>query len=193
MKRKEIKTSGYWVYAHITPDGMFYIGTSQMQPSKRWNPSQYKDKSLHPYIQKYGWGNIRHFIFTDGLTREQALQLEDLLIQECRNGGYCINERRSGLIEVSDVNAYMKQHYATNEEYREKRKQHMKQYYAEHKEEIKAQKKQRRASIEGRIYNRVTAYNINHPDLKIETPAEAKQKYLATGYIPSYIKNNDLI
>lgn len=176
-KRKYQKTNGFYVYAHITPDGLFYIGTSKRQPCERWKQGNYKGKSLEPYIQRFGWENIRHFIFTDGLTKEQAYQLEDLLIQEATDKGYCINKNRSGLIEVSDKNAYMRQLYATNEQHREKQKVRIKQYLS---------------SPEGKIYNRVKSFNKNHPDKAIETPMEAKQKYLESGVIPSYIKNDDL-
>lgn len=177
-KRKYDKTTGYYVYSHITPDGLFYIGMSQMQPSRRWQPSMYKNTALELYIQKYGWDNIRHFIFKDGLTKEQALQLEDLLIQEATDKEYCINSNRSGLI-VSDKKAYEKQ------------------WYSEHKDEMKTQmkqyNKQLRATTEGKIYYRVASYNQYHPDKVIETPMEAKKKYLETGYIPNYIKNDDLM
>lgn len=181
MMRKYQKTEGFYVYAHVTPDGLFYIGMSKQQPYERWRKCNYKSTALQTYIEKYGWDKIRHFIFKDGLTREQALQLEDLLIQEATKGEYCINKQRSGLIYVTNKNAYYRQHYATNEEYREKRKVYDKQ-----------RKQQRRETPEGKIYNRVSSYNQRHPDLKIETPKEAKQKYLDTGYIPTYIKNNDL-
>ena len=45
---------------------------------------------------------------------------------------------------------------------------------------------------EGKVYNRVNAFNQRHPDRAVETPLEAKLKYLETGYIPDYIKNDDL-
>lgn len=174
-------TTDYWVYAHITPDGLFYIGTSQQQPCDRWRQSAYKETALYEYIQKYGWENIKHFIFKDGLTREQAMQLEDLLIQEATEKGYCINKQRSGLIEVSDRNAYNRQLYAENEQFRERRKVYKKAYM-----------KQRNSTPEGKIYYRVASYNKYHPDLKVETPLEAKKKYLENGYLPDYIKNDDL-
>lgn len=48
------------------------------------------------------------------------------------------------------------------------------------------------SSPEQKIYNRVGTFNYLHPDKMIETPLEARRKYFATGYIPNYIKNNDL-
>lgn len=176
-KRKYQKTTGYWVYAHVTPDDKYYIGMSQMQPCYRWRKNSYKDNSLQPYIQKFGWENIKHIIIQDNLTKEDASKIEDALIQAAKENGNCVNQQRSGLIKVSDVNAYAKQLYAENEEFREK---------------CKAYAKQRRATPEGKIYNRVYNFNRYHPDRVIETTTEAKQKYLSTGYIPTYIKNDDL-
>lgn len=54
-------------------------------PQKRWgvNGSNYKS-SPHFYaaIQKYGWDNFEHFILFTGLTKEEACQKEQELIQE---------------------------------------------------------------------------------------------------------------
>ena len=171
--RKYQKTEDYFVYAHVLPNGMYYIGMSKRQPCKRWKKGEYKDNSLTPYIAEYGWENIQHKVLIDGLTKEQAEAWEDRLIVVLSMNGLCINKRRSGDIARDDEKAYMKQHYEG------------------HKEEKKAYQKQRYSTIEGKIYYRVSAYNCNHTP--IETPMEAKMKYLETGYIPSYIKNNDLI
>lgn len=94
--RKYPKTTGHYCYCHILPNEMFYIGCSGQQPSKRWKPSHYKSTSLQPGIEEFGWENIRHVVLKDGLTKEQAEQLEDLLIQEATRQGFCLNERRSG-------------------------------------------------------------------------------------------------
>lgn len=42
-----------------------------------------------------------------------------------------------------------------------------------------------------KLLRKMNNYNKYHTP--IETPLEAKQKYLKTGYIPNYIKNDDLI
>lgn len=177
--RKYKKTTGYWVYSHITPDKEAYIGMSKTQPCERWKPSQYKRTALEPYINKYGWQNIEHRIIIDGLTKHQAEQVEDWFIRKATADGFCINERRSGGQYRDDIKTYYKQ------------------WYEDHKEEIKTYQKQYNKQIrytpEGKIYHRVSAYNQRHQDKVIETPLEAKNKYLQTGYIPSYIKNDDLI
>lgn len=45
---------------------------------------------------------------------------------------------------------------------------------------------------EMRIYTRVSAFNRLHPDRIVETPLEARERYIAEGYVPDYIKNNDI-
>lgn len=198
-KRIYVKTSGYFVYAHTTPNGMIYVGMSKLQPCQRWHPKQYKDNSLAPYIKQYGWENIEHRVLIDGLTKKEAEQWEDKLIMVLSINGLCINERRSGGIKRDDKQAYYKQY---NEDHKEERKQwredhrddkqaYNKQYNEDHKDYIKAYNKQRLSTHEGKIYNRVSNYNRNHTP--IETPMEAKRKYLECGYIPTYIKHDDLV
>lgn len=174
MKRIYPKTTGYWVYIHTTPNRMIYIGMSKQQPKQRWKKLMYKGSSLEHYIAEYGWENIQHKVLIDGLTKNEAEQWEDKLIIALSMNGLCINERRSGGIKRDDKKAYDKQRYE------------------DHKEEKKAYDKQRNSTPEGKIYMRVSAYNRYNPDKAIETPMEAKQKYLQWGYIPAYIKNDDL-
>lgn len=123
MKSKYPKTTGYYCYCHITPDEMFYIGYSGLQPSERWNPSNYKTSSLRPYIEKYGWDSIRHVVLKDGLTKEQAEQLEDLLIQEAKRQGFCINKNGSGGIARDNPKEYYREYEKT-----EKRKEYHREY-----------------------------------------------------------------
>lgn len=217
MNRKIIypKTKGYWVYAHITPDGMQYIGMSQQQPSQRWVPSDYKGTTLEPYIEQYGWENMSHTVLLDNLTKAQAEQWEDQIITELQMNGLCINKKRSGGHKRDNDEVYKEQRLEYqkiyNKAHRDEQKEYSKAYRKAHKEEILEQKKayyqanreerleyqkayakQRLSTIEGKIYSRVKGYNRYHPDLAIETPLEAKQKYLEFGYIPNYIKNYDL-
>lgn len=199
--RKYYKTTGYWVYAHVMSNKDVYIGMSKQQPCKRWNKSLYKGLSLEPYIEKYGWENIEHRVLIDGLTKKEAEQVEDWFIRKATADGFCINKHRSGGIERDDYKAYNKQywkqyyedHKKERKQYREEHKEEHKQYREEHKEEKRIYDKQRYSTPEGKIYNRVHNYNRNHPNETIETPAEAKQKYLKTGYIPNYIKHDDLV
>lgn len=71
------------VYLHVVPKQLsgydwdkYYVGITSICPTYRWgsNGNGYK---LQPYfynaIQKYDWGNIRHLIIKDDLTKEQAV------------------------------------------------------------------------------------------------------------------------
>lgn len=202
MKRIYPKTSGYWVYAHVTPNGMYYIGMSKIQPSERWRKSNYKTSALVPHIEQYGWENIQHKVLIDGLTKEQAEAWEDRLIVALSMNGLCINKHRSGGLRRDNKKAYKKQYdeehkeeiKAYNNQYykdnKEEIKAHQKRYDEDHKEEKKAYYKQRYSTPEGKIYYRVQSYNRNHTP--IETPMMAKLNYIMLGIVPWYIKNDDL-
>ena len=112
------KTIGYYVYCHITPDEMFYIGMSKQQPSQRWKPLYYKGTSLQPGIEEFGWNSIRHVVLKDGLTKEQAEVLECLLIDEATRQGFCLNKQRSGGIKRDNRNEYDRE-YRQTEKYKE--------------------------------------------------------------------------
>ena len=123
----------YWVYIHTTPDGMVYVGYSGAKTtSGRWNKSCYKQSSLWSYIEKFGWCNIKHEIVKDGLTKEDALQLEEDLIEKYKEKGICINKNKSNcsLCDDEKMKSYQK-------EYRDKNKEKMQKYLSEHKEHIK--------------------------------------------------------
>lgn len=199
------ENKNYKLYAHITTDWLIYIGYTKQKCYRRWQSNQYINTALEPYIKRDGWKNIKHILIQDELTKKQAEILEDLLIKQATIDGWCINKRRSGGIRRDNPKEYHKQWYLNH---KEEQNEYVKQYAVEHKEELKqyhqqywqnrreehiSYLKQRRLTPEGKIYTRVTNFNRLHPNEIIETPLEAKQKYLETGYIPTYIKNNDLI
>ena len=109
--------------------------------------------------------------------RSKAYEVEDMLICGYRALEKSINKQRSGLIESSDVNAYMRNRRSNNPKLAEQHRQ---------------LNRNLRLTPGGRIYYRVHSFNHDHPDLAIETPLEAKRKYLESGYIPQYIKHDDL-
>lgn len=75
---------GYIVYMHLSPNGKRYIGITGRKVEKRWgnNGTEYR-KNSHFYnaIQKYGWDNIEHIILKEGITKEEACELEKYYIQ----------------------------------------------------------------------------------------------------------------
>ena len=150
--------NNYSVYQHVTPDGMYYFGQTQ-NVERRWrnNGAEYKRTALQPYIEKFGWENIKHIVLFRDKTKEDALFIENFLIETAREDGVCINQRRSGLVskeEGYDKNQ-SKQYYEMNkEQVQERHKQHYQKnrdeilerqqdYYQKNRDEILEQKKQR--------------------------------------------------
>ena len=144
----------YVVYQHVTPDGMYYFGqTNDIKRRWRNNGAEYKRTALQPYIEKFGWDNIKHIVLFKDQTKENALWIEDFLITTAREDGVCINKQRSGLISKEE--GYNKnqcnQYYETNkEQVQERHKQYYKQnkdkrkdYLEKNKDKIRKQRQQR--------------------------------------------------
>lgn len=195
------------VYDHyVIPVGLHYYGiTNDLQHRKR---GSYKNNSLEPYLNQYGWDNISTTIVADGLTRKDAELLEDKLIREGWERGDCINKQGSGGEYRDNKSEYLKQYRkehlkerleyerSQRQKHKEKRNLYNREWYQDHKEEKKEYNQQYNKKLlstpEGKIYNRVNAFNHRNPDKIKETALEAKQKYLETGYIPYYVKNDDI-
>ena len=133
----------YIVYVHITPDGMHYYGvTSNIKNRWRNNGIQYKGTSLYPYIEKYGWDNIKHIILFENQSKEDALKIEDSLITTAQEDGFCINKNRSG--NISKEEGYKREYYEDN---KDKIKEQQKQYYEQNKDKIKQYREQNKDKI----------------------------------------------
>ena len=166
--------NNYKVYQHVTPDGLYYFGQTN-NIKRRWeaNGCHYKGTALQPYIEKYGWENIQHIVLFKDQTRENALWIENFLIETAQEDGVCINQQRSGLISKDEdyhlnYRQENREHYRlyreeNREHYREMRREHYqknkdkireynRQYREEHKEQIKEYKHKNRDKI--REYNR---------------------------------------
>ena len=133
----------YVVYQHVTPDGMYYFGQTQ-NVEKRWsnNGAGYKGTALYPYIEKFGWDNIKHIVLFRDQTKENALWIEDFLIETAREDGVCINKQRSGNISKEDD--YNKNQ---SKQYYEQNKDKKKQYYEQNKDKIKQYREQNKDKI----------------------------------------------
>lgn len=73
------------VYIHISPSNKYYVGiTSQNPISARWCNGKGYRNNLHFWraIQKYGWNNFEHEIFAEHLTKDEACEMEKILIRE---------------------------------------------------------------------------------------------------------------
>lgn len=72
------------VYKHTSPNGKVYIGITSQKVKKRWdNGNGYRNnKYFTRAIKKYGWENFNHEILFEGLTKKQACEMEQHLIEK---------------------------------------------------------------------------------------------------------------
>ena len=151
--------NNYSVYQHVTPEGMYYFGQTQ-NVEKRWrnNGAEYKGTALYPYIEKYGWENIKHIVLFKDQTKENALWIEDFLIETAREDGVCINKKRSG--NVSKEEGY--------------RQRQCKQYYEQNKDKILEKQRDYREQNKDKILEQSQQYYQKNREKKLE---QRKQRY----------------
>ena len=73
----------FCVYEHVSPSGKRYFGITSQSPERRWRAdgSGYRQNPhFMNAIKKYGWENFAHNVIQDGLTKEEACELEQELI-----------------------------------------------------------------------------------------------------------------
>lgn len=72
------------VYKHTAPNGKVYIGITSQKVKNRWNNGNgYRsNKYFTRAIKKYGWENFNHEILFEGLTKKQAGEMEQHLIEK---------------------------------------------------------------------------------------------------------------
>jgi group I intron endonuclease len=73
----------YKLYVHIAPNGKKYYGITKTKPERRWrNGKGYQNNEYFTRaIDKYGWSNIQHIVLHEGLDKEEAMELEQYMIQ----------------------------------------------------------------------------------------------------------------
>lgn len=92
----------YTVYIHTSPSNKAYVGITSMIPEKRWKSGlgylskgknkEYLQPAMANAVLKYSnWNEWEHFIFAEGLPKEKAEHIEQLLIalfktQDCKYG-----------------------------------------------------------------------------------------------------------
>lgn len=80
----ETNNNEYCVYVHINKiNGKMYIGQTCQKPEHRWNNGNGYNSCPYFYkaIKKYGWNNFEHEVIASCLTKEEANNLEKLLIK----------------------------------------------------------------------------------------------------------------
>ena len=141
-----MRVKGYWVYTVTCPDGCVYVGMSSRElTSRRWKKLGYESTSLWDYIELWGWDNLKKEVIKEGLTKEEAFDLEEELISFCELNGVCINQRHSGGVTlnengVRDLNAYhkgngYKYQHRYFERHREEHRARCREYMRKHSEE----------------------------------------------------------
>ena len=166
--------NNFSVYQHVTPDGLYYFGqTNNIKRRWRNNGVEYKGTALYPYIEKYGWENIKHIVLFRDQTRENSLWIENFLIETAREDGVCINKKRSG--NISKEEGYNKnQMKYLREQNHENEVRKQKQYYEQNKDKIKEQSKQYREQNKDKIREYREQYREQNKD-KIKE--QSKQYY----------------
>lgn len=90
----------YCVYIHTNKiNGKKYVGQTCQEPEKRWKNGKGYHNNIYftRAIQKYGWDNFEHEIIKCNLTKEEADDIEKLLIKELNTlnpNGYNAKEWR---------------------------------------------------------------------------------------------------
>ena len=77
--------NGYSVYIHENKtNGKRYVGLTSRKPEYRWNQGLAYRSNQHftDAIKKYGWDGFIHTVVKDGLTKEEACELERELIDK---------------------------------------------------------------------------------------------------------------
>ena len=97
----EIYSGNYTVYAHVNKaNGKIYVGITKLDPPKRWrNGLAYaENKYFFSAIQKYGWNEFDHEIIASNLTKEEACNFEQILIDKFNltNREYGYNQIEGG-------------------------------------------------------------------------------------------------
>lgn len=100
------KTGTYCVYCHRNKiNGKRYIGQTKYgdNPNMRWHLGKHYGKTFRADIDKYGWDNFDHYIIQNGLTAEEADELEKLNIIafNTTNPKYGYNERIAGNTNIN--------------------------------------------------------------------------------------------
>ena len=163
----------YVVYQHVTPDGMYYFGaTNNIKQRWKGNGRLYKGTALQPYIEKYGWDNIKHIVLFRDQTRENALWIEDFLIETAREDGVCINKNRSGL--VSKEEGYRQQSYQQN---REKELERRQDYYQKNREKELEQSRQYYQKNREKELEQSRQYYQKNRDKRLEYQRKNREKH----------------
>ena len=136
----------YKVYIHKFPNGKAYVGITRQEPKVRWGGGNgyVRNEYMYRAIKKYGWENIEHIILFDGLSEEDACEIEKSLIKKYRtnekefgynieSGGQCSNLAESTKQKLREAHIGK----SASEETREKMRASRNRFISENPEEYK--------------------------------------------------------
>lgn len=74
--------NNFVVYKHTSPDGKVYIGVTGQNPETRWQGGFGYASNTYMFVDivRFGWDNFEHEILASGLSKTDALKLEQELI-----------------------------------------------------------------------------------------------------------------
>lgn len=87
----------YYIYRHILPDGLSYIGKTKNTKIRYQNGKGYKKcPKFYKAIEKYGWDNIQHEILytTDDECKARGLEKDMIEKYNSIENGYNIVNKR---------------------------------------------------------------------------------------------------
>ena len=97
---KKMPNQTYLVYSHTNRlNGHVYIGiTYHKNPNIRWGSGRKYKHSVKFYyaILKYGWNTFEHIILYEGISKEEAIEMEKDLIKKYKNLGISYNIGNGG-------------------------------------------------------------------------------------------------
>lgn len=92
--------SNYSVYVITSPEGKKYVGMTMHKPEYRWRNGEgyFQNKRFYADIKKFGWNQFKKEIAKSGMAREEAENMERLLISEyhSQNPNYGYNVEMGG-------------------------------------------------------------------------------------------------
>lgn len=124
------KEKNYIVYIHTCKiNNKKYVGVTCQKPSARWkNGGGYKRHHLfYEDIIKYGWQNFNHQIIAQNLNKDQAFQMQIMLIEQMNT----TDERYGYNFSIGGMNSYLGKHLSDQaiQKNAEWHKQHPPEHY----------------------------------------------------------------
>ena len=122
----------YTIYLMVDMNGFYYIGSTTKRVCERFWQHKASSKSIHTpmmrHFQEVGWENVTIEEIEKGSgNKEQRLQRENEIIQQHLSDEYCLNKRRS--LVVDKIQARRERGRRYDERNREKIREKNREYW----------------------------------------------------------------